>query len=69
MINLYDELQWRGMSDATEGLKDLFATERVTVHRIRSIASSPHRQSGIHDAMRRQRNGHSPIATPAVAPA
>ena len=29
--NLYGELQWRGMVyDATEGLADLFAAERVT---------------------------------------
>ena len=31
--NLFDELQWRGMvSDATEGLQEQFATERVTAY-------------------------------------
>ena len=31
--NLFDELQWRGMvSDATEGLKEQFASERVTAY-------------------------------------
>ena len=33
LSGLNDELQWRGMvSDATEGLKELFASERVTAY-------------------------------------
>ena len=32
-MNLFDELQWRGLVfDATEGLADAFATERVTAY-------------------------------------
>ena len=31
--HLFDELQWRGMvSDATDGLKEQFASERVTAY-------------------------------------
>jgi len=66
MINLYDELQWRGLvSDATEGLKDLFATERVTAYiGFDPTASSLHIGNLVHlmTLARLQRNGHSPIA-------
>ena len=32
-MNLFDELQWRGMVyDATDGISELFATQRVTAY-------------------------------------
>ena len=66
MINLYDELQWRGLvSDATEGLKDLLATERVTAYvGFDPTASSLHIGNLLHlvTLARLQRDGHSPIA-------
>src|SRR6188472_3208243 len=64
--NLYDELQWRGMVfDATEGLRDLLATERVTAYiGFDPTASSLHVGSllTILGLARLQRAGHSPIA-------
>jgi tyrosyl-tRNA synthetase len=66
MINLYDELQWRGLvSDATEGLGDLLATERVTAYvGFDPTASSLHIGNLVHlvTLARLQRDGHSPIA-------
>lgn len=66
MINLYDELQWRGMvSDATDGLKDLFAAERVTAYiGFDPTASSLHVGSllPVMALARLQRFGHNPIA-------
>src|SRR4051812_38870196 len=66
MTNLFDELQWRGMVyDATEGLKDALATERVTAYiGFDPTASSLHVGS-LLTAMglaRLQRFGHTPIA-------
>src|SRR4051812_17885689 len=66
MTNLFDELQWRGMVyDATEGLKDLFATERVTAYiGFDPTASSLHVGSllTVMGLARLQRFGHVPIA-------
>jgi tyrosyl-tRNA synthetase len=66
MTNLFDELQWRGLIfDATEGLSDLFATERVTAYiGFDPTASSLHIGSLLHmvTLARMQRFGHSPIA-------
>src|SRR4051812_43771316 len=66
MTNLFDELQWRGMVyDATEGLKDLFATERVTAYvGFDPTASSLHVGSllPVMALARLQRFGHVPIA-------
>jgi tyrosyl-tRNA synthetase len=66
MINLYDELQWRGMvSDATDGLTDLFAAERVTAYiGFDPTASSLHVGSllPVMALARLQRFGHNPIA-------
>jgi len=65
-MNLYDELQWRGMvSDATDGLHDLLSAERVTAYiGFDPTASSLHVGS-LLPAMalaRLQRHGHHPIA-------
>jgi tyrosyl-tRNA synthetase len=66
MANLFDELQWRGLIfDATEGLSDLFARERVTAYiGFDPTASSLHIGSLLHmvTLARMQRFGHSPIA-------
>ena len=66
MANLFDELQWRGLIfDATEGLNELFATERVTAYiGFDPTASSLHIGSLLHmvTLARMQRFGHSPIA-------
>ena len=66
MANLYDELQWRGMvSDATDGLKDLFAAESVTAYiGFDPTASSLHVGSllTVMGLARLQRFGHVPIA-------
>jgi tyrosyl-tRNA synthetase len=66
MINLYDELHWRGMvSDATEGLADVFAKERVTAYiGFDPTASSLHAGSllTVMGLARLQRFGHAPIA-------
>jgi tyrosyl-tRNA synthetase len=66
MTNLYDELAWRGMVyDATDGLKELFASERVTAYiGFDPTASSLHIGSllPMMALARLQRFGHSPIA-------
>ncbi|HEY2904899.1 MAG TPA: tyrosine--tRNA ligase, partial [Vicinamibacterales bacterium] len=64
--NLFDELAWRGLVyDATDGLADLFARERVTAYiGFDPTASSLHIGSLLHlmTLARLQRFGHSPIA-------
>jgi tyrosyl-tRNA synthetase len=64
--NLFDELQWRGMVyDATEGLRDLLTTERVTAYiGFDPTASSLHVGSllTMMGLARLQRFGHAPIA-------
>src|SRR6185436_8761923 len=64
--NLFDELQWRGLVyDATEGLRDLLAAERVTAYiGFDPTASSLHVGSllTMMGLARLQRFGHSPIA-------
>ncbi len=66
MTNLYDELAWRELVyDATDGLAELFATERVTAYiGFDPTASSLHVGSllTIMGLARLQRFGHSPIA-------
>ena len=66
MTNLYDELQWRGMVyDATEGLSDIFAKERVTAYiGFDPTASSLHVGNllTVMGLARLQRFGHTPIA-------
>src|ERR1044071_7227842 len=66
MTTLYDELQWRGMVyDATEGLAELLAKERVTAYiGFDPTASSLHVGSllTVMGLARWQRFGHSPIA-------
>jgi tyrosyl-tRNA synthetase len=64
--NLFDELQWRGMVyDATEGLKEQFASEPVTAYiGFDPTASSLHvgNLMTLMALARLQRFGHSPIA-------
>jgi tyrosyl-tRNA synthetase len=64
--NLYDELTWRGMVyAATDGLSDVFATERVTAYiGFDPTASSLHVGSllPVMALARLQRFGHAPIA-------
>jgi tyrosyl-tRNA synthetase len=64
--NLYDELQWRGMLyDATDGLKEQFATAPVTAYiGFDPTASSLHVGSllTVMGLARLQRFGHVPIA-------
>ena len=66
MTNLYDELAWRGMVyDATDGLKELFAAERVTAYiGFDPTASSLHVGNllTLMALARLQRLGHNPIA-------
>jgi tyrosyl-tRNA synthetase len=66
MSNLYDELKWRGLvAESTEGLADVFATERVTAYiGFDPTASSLHVGSllTMMGLARLQRFGHSPIA-------
>jgi tyrosyl-tRNA synthetase len=66
MTTLYDELTWRGMLyDATEGLADLVARERVTAYiGFDPTASSLHVGSllTVMGLARLQRFGHTPIA-------
>src|SRR5436189_696518 len=66
MTTLYDELKWRGMVyDATEGLADLLARDRVTAYiGFDPTASSLHVGSllTIMGLSRLQRFGHTPIA-------
>src|SRR5437773_11753742 len=65
-MNLYDELLWRGMVyDATEGLPDILAKERVTAYiGFDPTAASLHVGSllPIMALARLQRFGHTPIA-------
>jgi tyrosyl-tRNA synthetase len=65
-MNVFDELTWRGLVyDATEGLAELFARERVTAYiGFDPTASSLHIGSLLHlvTLARLQRFGHSPIA-------
>ena len=66
MTNLFDELKWRGLVfDATDGLADAFASERVTAYiGFDPTASSLHIGNllGLVTLARLQRYGHSPIA-------
>ena len=65
-MNLFDELKWRGLVyDATDGLADAFAKERVTAYiGFDPTASSLHIGNllGLVTLSRLQRCGHSPIA-------
>src|SRR5215467_5685493 len=65
-MNLYDDLEWRGMVyDATEGMRELFATQRVTAYiGFDPTATSLHVGSLLPmlGLARLQRFGHSPIA-------
>src|SRR4051794_15172637 len=65
-MNLYDELTWRGLVyDATDGLADAFANERVTAYiGFDPTASSLHIGNllGLITLSRLQRYGHTPIA-------
>src|SRR5438094_545734 len=66
MANLFEELTWRGMVfDATEGVNDLLAAERVTAYiGFDPTASSLHVGSllTVMGLARLQRFGHTPIA-------
>src|SRR5215831_7999850 len=66
MTNLFDELQWRGLiAEATDGLAETFAKERVTAYiGFDPTASSLHVGTllTIMGLARLQRFGHSPIA-------
>src|SRR5438046_9865042 len=72
MSTLYDDLEWRGMVyDATEGLSDLVARERVTAYiGFDPTASSLHVGSllTVMGLARLQRFGHHPIALGGGAP-
>ena len=65
-MNLFDELKWRGLVyDATDGLADAFANERVTAYiGFDPTASSLHIGNllGLVTLARLQRYGHAPIA-------
>ncbi len=65
-MNLFDELQWRGMYfDSTDGAKDALATEKVTAYiGFDPTASSLHVGSllTVMGLARLQRFGHTPIA-------
>ena len=66
MSNLFEELSWRGMVyDATEGVRDVLAKERVTAYiGFDPTASSLHARSllTVMGLARLQRFGHAPIA-------
>jgi tyrosyl-tRNA synthetase len=66
MMTLWDELQWRGLvSEATDGLADVFAKEHVTAYiGFDPTAASLHVGSllTVMGLARLQRFGHSPIA-------
>jgi tyrosyl-tRNA synthetase len=66
MSNLFEELSWRGMVyDATEGVRDVLAKERVTAYiGFDPTASSLHAGSllTVMGLARLQRFGHAPIA-------
>jgi tyrosyl-tRNA synthetase len=66
MITLFDELKWRGLVyDATDGVQDLLATERVTAY-IGFDPTAPSLHVGnllvLMALARLQRFGHAPIA-------
>ena len=65
-MNLFDDLTWRGLVfDATDGLADAFASERVTAYiGFDPTASSLHIGNllGLVTLARLQRDGHTPIA-------
>ncbi len=65
-MDLFDELKWRGLVyDATDGLDEAFAKERVTAYiGFDPTASSLHIGNllGLMTLSRLQRHGHSPIA-------
>jgi len=65
-MNLFDELKWRGLVyDATDGLADAMASERITAYiGFDPTASSLHIGNllGLVTLSRLQRYGHSPIA-------
>jgi len=65
-MNLFDELKWRGLVyDATDGLSEVLAKERVTAYiGFDPTASSLHIGNllGLMTLSRLQRYGHSPIA-------
>ena len=65
-MNLFDELKWRGLVyDATDGLADAFANERVTAYiGFDPTAASLHIGNllGLVTLARLQRYGHAPIA-------
>jgi tyrosyl-tRNA synthetase len=65
-MNLFDELKWRGLVyDATDGLADTLASERITAYiGFDPTASSLHIGNllGLVTLSRLQRDGHSPIA-------
>ena len=65
-MNVFEELQWRGMIyDATEGLKEVLATQKVTAY-IGFDPTAPSLQVGnlfaIMALVHLQRYGHTPIA-------
>src|SRR4249920_978373 len=66
MANLFEEFTWRGMvSDATDGVSELFARQRVTAYiGFDPTASSLHVGSllTVMGLARLQRFGHTPIA-------
>src|ERR687888_1381630 len=66
MSTVFEEFAWRGMvADATEGVRELLATERVTAYiGFDPTASSLHVGSllTVMGLARLQRFGHSPIA-------
>ena len=65
-MTVFDEFQWRGMVyDASEGIRDVLATEKITVYiGFDPSAASLHVGSlvPIMGLMHLQRHGHSPIA-------
>ena len=65
-MNLYEEFRWRGMLyDATEGIEEALATQRVTGYiGFDPTAASLHVGSllPIMGLVRLQRHGHTPIA-------
>src|SRR5437868_4630618 len=65
-MNLFDELKWRGLAyDATDGLGETLASERITAYiGFDPTASSLHIGNllGLVTLSRLQRYGHSPIA-------
>jgi len=65
-MNLFDELKWRGLVyDATDGLAETMASERITAYiGFDPTASSLHIGNllGLVTLSRLQRHGHSPIA-------